>query len=296
MDTNTALKNRILTENQNAHDYFAPQHDSVCSYIARDGCRDYYSRMIVDLSRWNEREASKCKVLELGCGTGTWVAPFSEAKEYVGVDISPGMVAAARKKHADPTRTFHCGDVVEFLEREIAVGSRYDVIVSSSFLHHLFDIDQVVNLIGKVLASSGVYVAIHEPIKPLNARSFPLPLGKRIDERLAYLMGYDCDLPANPPLKRVAQLVKSAIPFKASIKKLLGRGNTAGDLGARDDSCGFVDYKLSDGQVFHPVIFANRVYPGLSVDFDIYSYYAYPRVGRLFGEASNYFYVRFSKT
>lgn len=289
-----ALKDRILSENQQAHDYFAPKHDSVCSYISRKRCRDYYSAMILNLCRWNQRDLAGCAVLELGCGTGTWTSLFSGAKEFVGVDISPGMIAEANRKYSDSTRLFYCSDVVTFLEGEVAKGRKYDVIISSSFLHHLFDIDQVIDLIAKVLNQAGIYLALHEPIKPLTAHPFSHPLGKRADERLAYLMGFDCDLQQNPPLRRILKTLKMCIPFKNKLKKLVGRGSPSKNL-PHSQTISYVDYKLTDKELFHPVIFANKQYEGLTVSFDIYSYYTYPELAPLFGEISNYFYVSFCK-
>lgn len=283
------LRNRILDENQKTHDYFAENHDTCCSYIVRKPCRDFYSNMIKSLLKLPSRDISSLRVLEMGCGTGTWMNLFTKAKRAVGVDLSPGMIAVAKQKY--PHATFFCADVKSFLEREIAAGNTYDIILSSSFLHHLFDIDEVLDLIAKVLAPKGSYLAIHEPMKSLDDVKKSNPLGIKINGRLAHLLGYDLDLKANPVLKRIWTVGKSLVPFKSYLRRFRKQRASKSTF-----DFNFVDYKLSDGQTFHPSIFANRVYPQLKISFDLYSYYTFPSLRSIVGETFDYFYVKFDKS
>jgi SAM-dependent methyltransferase len=285
------LRSKILNENQKTHDYFADNHDACCSYIVRKPCRDFYSNMIKSLLKLPERDISSLRVLELGCGTGTWMNLFIKARKAVGVDLSPGMIAVAKQKH--PHATFFCADVKSFLEKEIASGNTYDIILSSSFLHHLFDIDEVLDLIAKVLAPQGSYLAIHEPIKALDESKKKSTLGIKINGRLTHLLGYDLDLKANPVIKRIWTVGKSLMPFKSYWTRF--RKQPAADNNSTFDF-NFVDYKLSDGQTFHPSIFANRVYPQLKISFDLYSYYTFPSLRSIVGESFDYFYVKFDKS
>lgn len=72
------------------------------------------------------------QVLDVGCGTGILV-PFLEAKgvrRYLGMDISPGMAAQFRRKHAH--RDLLVGD---FTEENLRPGSFTLVIVFNAFPH-----------------------------------------------------------------------------------------------------------------------------------------------------------------
>jgi SAM-dependent methyltransferase len=278
------LRNKILDENQKSHDYFAENYDRCCSYIARKPCRNFYANLIKRQLKLSSRNMSDLRVLEIGCGTGTWTYLFPGVKRFVGVDISPGMVLRAQTKY--PEATFICTDVKSFLEQEIAAGNTYDIILSSSFLHHLYDIDEILDLINQVL--TGTYLAIHEPMKPLDNSFHTFALGNQINGRLALLFGYDNDLKANPLAKRLVAVGKSLIPFKRQIKRLLGRRRTS-------EEKNYVDYKLSKDQLFHPSMLANRVYPSLKVSFDLYSYYTFPFLRYVVGETLDYFYIKFDK-
>jgi ubiquinone/menaquinone biosynthesis C-methylase UbiE len=289
MNHESTLRDKILLENQKAHDWFAPLHDEVCSYISRKACKDFYINLILIESGWNQANATDSKVLELGCGTGTWASLFPNVKEFVGVDVSKKMIDNAKRKHPNSNFRFECGDVKSFLEEEIKKGTKYDLILSSSFLHHLYDIDEVLNLIGKVLNKNGVYLAIHEPRKPLsNIYDVPLPL--KIDSFISFLQGYDCDLAAFPLFKRLLISAKRLVPFKKTIKRLLGKKSPTKKEKAIDFD--FVDYKLSDSEVFHPIIFTNKKYPGIKIYFDFYTYYTYPFLKKIFGDSLNYFWVK----
>lgn len=285
MESNICLRTKVLEENQKAHDYYAHLHDRVCSYLVRGPCKKFYGQLIQELSK---KDLKSKTVLELGCGTGTWAFLFPES-DFVGVDISEGMIQKAREKY--PHRRFVANDVKSFLEEEIHQGREYDLIISSSFIHHLYDIDEVIDLIGKVLKTNGSYVAIHEP-RMSQGISPQRGIGLRIDTYLAFLFGYDCDLTANPLWKRVLSSFKKLIPFKKTIKNLLPQKYLPQHT-KHDHN--FVDAQLAEGKTFHPVVFANKIYPHLTINFDFYTYYTFPFLRNVFGDSMNYFWIKFEK-
>jgi len=80
--------------------------------------------------------------LDLGCGTGFLRDHLPDA-DYLGVDINPAYIAAARRKRGE---CFQVGDALE-------VGSlprRFDRIIAIGLLHHLED-----RQAGIVLAGAG---------------------------------------------------------------------------------------------------------------------------------------------
>lgn len=75
------------------------------------------------------------RVLDIGCGAGDLCAALSPRSEYVlGVDLSPGMLAAARRKYGGRSNIeFRLGDILEI----DLPASGFDLIVSMAALHHV---------------------------------------------------------------------------------------------------------------------------------------------------------------
>lgn len=70
------------------------------------------------------------RVLDVGCGPGTNTHLFAHA-DYLGIDINPGYIRHARKKH---NRQFVVADVSKY-DQPAQPG--YDLILVNSFLHHI---------------------------------------------------------------------------------------------------------------------------------------------------------------
>lgn len=78
------------------------------------------------------------RVLELGCGTGELLAALAPVRG-VGIDLSPSMVAAARRKH--PQFEFHVGDVED--ARALAgIEGPFDAIILSDTIGALEDCEE----------------------------------------------------------------------------------------------------------------------------------------------------------
>ncbi|NUU26469.1 MAG: methyltransferase domain-containing protein [Streptomycetaceae bacterium] len=89
-------------------------------------------------------------VVDVGCGGGRAVAELAERGAHaVGVDLDPGMIAAARERW--PAGRFHVGDAHELpLETGSAAGYRADKV-----LHTLADPVRAVAEARRVLAPGG---------------------------------------------------------------------------------------------------------------------------------------------
>ncbi len=89
------------------------------------------------------------RVLDVGCGPGT-NAPYFSNCEYLGVDINPGYIASAKRRHG---RKFVTADVTTFeLETE-----PFDFILVNSFFHHVPDAetDRILHHLGTLLSEEG---------------------------------------------------------------------------------------------------------------------------------------------
>ena len=74
------------------------------------------------------------RVLDAGCGTGEYAALFEPAR-YLGVDLHPGYVAYARRRH--PRHRFEVADLRDWVGSE----QRFDLVLVNGVLHHLDDAD-----------------------------------------------------------------------------------------------------------------------------------------------------------
>jgi len=78
---------------------------------------------------------SALSVLDVGCGLGRLTVKLAiPNREVTGVDLSPEMIARARKEGRGALHlTFHCGD---FLERNFTA-QQFDCVISAATLHHM---------------------------------------------------------------------------------------------------------------------------------------------------------------
>lgn len=108
--------------------------------------------------------------LDIGCGIGTVVrtiAPWFD--RVVGIDLSPEMVAEARRRTAMPRVEYFVAEAVEWLKRRPAA---YDCITSMAVLHHM-DLERVVSAIKDALKPGGTFIAVDITTRP-GVRHLPL--------------------------------------------------------------------------------------------------------------------------
>lgn len=100
------------------------------------------------------------RVLDVACGPGTNTATFGGAG-YLGIDLNPRYIARARRAFG---AMFEVADATTFRG---AAGTRYDLILINSFLHHLDDtgVRAVLDHLRTLLAPGGT-VQILELVRP----------------------------------------------------------------------------------------------------------------------------------
>jgi SAM-dependent methyltransferase len=96
------------------------------------------------------------RILDLGSGPGELVRYLPDVR-YVGVDVNPDYVVAARKRYGDRAE-FHCLDArrADFPDRE------FELVSAIGLLHHLDDegVESVFRLGSRVLARSGRMITL----------------------------------------------------------------------------------------------------------------------------------------
>jgi SAM-dependent methyltransferase len=109
------------------YDLLAPHYDAVTGDFEAEAA------FIHDVIR--RRHGRATTVLDLACGTGTMTASLADAYQVSGLDISPGMLAVARRKL--PARTpLHLADMTSF-----RLDAAFDVIVCAyQGINHLLSL------------------------------------------------------------------------------------------------------------------------------------------------------------
>ncbi|MEE8627916.1 MULTISPECIES: class I SAM-dependent DNA methyltransferase [Methylobacterium] len=106
------------------------------------------------LERLRGPDARFATVLDLGCGTGLMAAALDGlAGTLVGVDLSPGMLAEARR--TGRYARLHEGDLRGFLAAEPAASA--DLLVAADVFIYLREIGPVLREAARVLAPGGLF-------------------------------------------------------------------------------------------------------------------------------------------
>lgn len=105
------------------------------------------------------------RILEIGCGPGTWAPLLHAAESYTGVDWNPGHIARAQAAHGSPTRRFICGDIADPLV--LGADATFDVVMAMGILHHLDDptaLGVIERIAGRLTGSAGGRFVGVEPV------------------------------------------------------------------------------------------------------------------------------------
>lgn len=249
-----SLVERVHQANSQAHDYCAATHDLNVPYISRNATRRYYWRLIHDAVMSLRMPVRDARVLELGCGTGTFtdLVLTHGARAYHGIDLSPRMIDRARGKIHDPRVTYEVVSLESFAPRN---EERFDIIISASFLHHLVDVEAGLNCIRRLLRPGGVYVAIHEVITTRRLTRL-----ERFDEALQIVVGARY-LPWRKRVRKFCEVMPGISAITALARharnlalrrngngvgaKPVGPDFAIGSTGGEQASLDYVDYQLN---------------------------------------------------
>ena len=95
-------------------------------------------------------------VLDLGCGTGLAGAAFRSFCDWlIGVDLSSGMIAQARRKGLYDRLTE--ADVLQFLNDEAVLAARYHLVLAADVFVYLADLAPVAVAVAHALAPGGIF-------------------------------------------------------------------------------------------------------------------------------------------
>ncbi len=161
------IQEKIIRENFVQHEREAAVYDVAHPEIFRAANQERIDRFL-DMATSLVRD-TEMRALDLGCGTGNITLKLLEHGFSVdAVDISPAMVGVLEEKgvigqqssgNSSKLRTF-VKPVDDYL---VYSQEKYDLITTSSLLHHLPDYPSTIGLIVKHLKPGGILVNLHEP-------------------------------------------------------------------------------------------------------------------------------------
>lgn len=107
-------------------------------------------------------------VLDLGAGEGSVTLDFLERGARVtAVDSSDRQLAHLRQRAANfgDQLAIRCGDAFDLLEAEQVAGSRFDLVICNSFLHHIPDYAKLVGDAVELLTPTGIFFSFQDPLR-----------------------------------------------------------------------------------------------------------------------------------
>lgn len=169
---------------------------AVCSY----GMCGFYNHSIdfcqrLALRPWLKGLAG-AHVLDVGCGVGRWSRLLAAQGACVtGVDISPTMVAEARRRAAAAGLAERC----QFIARDIAeldLGARYSLVLGVTVLQHVLDAGRLRTAVRRLmahLAPGGRMILLEvAPTRPVSRCDGPFFKARPLSTYLALFA--DCGL------------------------------------------------------------------------------------------------------
>ncbi|HWV53839.1 methyltransferase domain-containing protein, partial [Pseudorhodoplanes sp.] len=126
-------------------DQYASKFDDALAALAYTA-PEMLERAVSEVCREPHRQGRFATMLDLGCGTGLSGAAFRPVVDWMeGVDLSPGMVAQARRKKLyDKLET---GDLTESLDRHIRADARFNLVVAADVFVYCADLTLITALV-----------------------------------------------------------------------------------------------------------------------------------------------------
>lgn len=178
MEDGEQMKQKVISENIKLFDNLAKVYDAEHGYM-RGNYLDKIADKDIDfiLSLVGGGGGIK-NILDVGGGTGFLsVKLLKKGCEVDVIDISAPMLDALKEK-TDSLRkesrnriNFFCGNAEGEL-RKLVSGKKYDVVACSAFLHHIFNFEEILDLMSSLVKKGGIIFIFNEPLKGLTPTDY----------------------------------------------------------------------------------------------------------------------------
>ncbi|HEY3113532.1 MAG TPA: class I SAM-dependent methyltransferase [Gemmatimonadaceae bacterium] len=145
-------------------------------HVKHESLRRKYRELTSDVLTRLSKPVTTISVLDLGAGEGSVTLDFLELGARVtAVDSSERQLSYLRSRAGDFNRrlTTKCGDAFEILYDEAAAGSRFELIVCNSFLHHIPDYPRLVTEAVSLLQPGSIFFSFQDPLR-FSSLTFPV--------------------------------------------------------------------------------------------------------------------------
>ncbi|MZH14449.1 MAG: class I SAM-dependent methyltransferase [Nitrospinae bacterium] len=161
--TSILIKEKVLEENRRVHalenKLYLPRHPEQTNFFQEGIVETTLDQICSQLN-------SNAKILDLGCGTGYLLLRFLRRGFHVtGVDLSSEMVQVLKNSISENEKErarLEVGDVESYIEENI---KKFDLVVFSAVMHHLFDYELVLKEACQRVNSGTKILIFFEPLK-----------------------------------------------------------------------------------------------------------------------------------
>lgn len=134
-------------------------------HIKHTSLRRRYGELVVRVFDEAKKHNKVPRILDIGAGEGSVTISFLElGATVVATDISESQLAALKNKceRFGDRLEIRCEDVSDTVRRNVA---EFDIIVASSFLHHVPDYLGMINNLMKILTPNGQFFSFQDPLR-----------------------------------------------------------------------------------------------------------------------------------
>ena len=152
---NSSLKEK---KDKELFDRISDEYSYKDVYPVSKKARAFQIDSIIEFVEKNYPIGARKSLLELGCGSGANSLYLKKLyNEYLGVDYSQGLIEIAKKKYQKGDAFFKVANI-----KDLSNFNTYDIVVGIGILHHVDNLDQVLEELKKVGHNNTIYV-FYEP-------------------------------------------------------------------------------------------------------------------------------------
>ncbi len=186
MNDSKKIHDEIIRANRELHsiDSYVSTYETSHAYMVNSFAQEMFRRDLSHIAHYQRSvfpdTEEPLRALDIGTGTGNLALKLLDLKYRVcAVDISRRMLDELEKKYK--ARMAEHGDsdsLLEIVDSEVASflaqtpEKKYHLVTMCSFLHHLPDYGEVLQLCFKHLAPGGMVYIVHEPLSAATAGRF----------------------------------------------------------------------------------------------------------------------------